>query len=172
MTSGNILTTERTLVDRITLNDAPFFFELMNSPGWLRYIGDRGIADIDAAHRVIRDAYLKVYEEHGFGYYVIKASIDLRPIGICGFLKKPHLSNPDFGFAMLPDYHGQGLAREACTAILQFGVRSFDFSILDAVTKPSNLRSIRLLEQLNFCPHGLIEPENGEEALALYRWDG
>ncbi len=129
MTSETLLTTERTLVDRIALNDGPFFFELMNSPGWLRYIGDRCIADVDAARRVIRDAYLKAYADHGFGYYVIKESTDRIPIGIGGFLKKPGLSNPDFGFAMLPDYQGKGLAREACTAILQFGIRTFHGSV-------------------------------------------
>ncbi|MEM7532729.1 MAG: GNAT family N-acetyltransferase [Chloroflexota bacterium] len=170
MTSETILTTERTIVERITLDDAPFFFDLMNSPGWLRYIGDSYVTDLDVARFVIRYSYLRTYEYHEFGYYVIKDATTRIPIGICGFLKKPFLSNPDFGFALLPDYHGRGLAREACTAILQFGIQRFDFSVLDAVAKPDNVRSIRLLEKLNFCPQGLIDVK--EEELALYRWGG
>ena len=170
MPTDPILKTERTVVERVALSDASFFFKLMNSPGWRRFIGDRGLADVEAARGVVCDAYLKVYAEHGFGYYVIRDTNDRAPMGIAGFLKKPTLSNPDFGFAMLPEYQGQGLAGEACAAILDFGIRTFGFPALDAVTQPDNLKSIRLLEQLDFRAAGRLESETEGDALLLYRW--
>ena len=38
-----IAETERLLISKVTIEDAPFFVELMNTPHWLKYIGDRNI---------------------------------------------------------------------------------------------------------------------------------
>lgn len=168
MTSKTILSTQRTLLERISVDDAPFFLELMNSPGWLRFIGDRAVADVSAAEQVICDSYLKSYREHDFGYYVIRELTESQPIGICGFLKKQTLENPDFGFALLPGYERQGFAEEACRAALKFGQQTFAFPVLDAVTRPDNLKSIRLLEKLGFSFCGVID-DDSERELSLYR---
>jgi len=144
-----ICETPRTRIHRITTNDAPFFLDLLNSPAWLRYIGNRDIPDVAAAAEYIRSRLLRTYEEHGFGYYLVRLH-DGTPIGTCGFLKKPHLENPDFGFAFLPSYQGQGYAQESATAILAYGIREFRFLTLDAETLPENQASIRLLKALSF----------------------
>ena len=38
-----ILETERLRLREFTLNDAAFIIELLNSPGWLQFIGDRNV---------------------------------------------------------------------------------------------------------------------------------
>ena len=166
----NILETERTVVDRITLNDAPFFVDLVNSPDWLRYIGDRDVSSVDDARRFLSAGFLKSYIDNEFGYYIVRTASDRAPIGICGFLKKPTLQNPDFGFALLPKYYGQGFATESCRAVLNFGIHAFGFTVLDAVTRPDNLRSTRLLTKLDFKRHGLVQGDTPPDKLALYRW--
>lgn len=35
--------TTRTIIKKLDENDGLFMFELMNSPGWLKFIGDRKI---------------------------------------------------------------------------------------------------------------------------------
>ena len=116
--TGPLLTTSRTQIDFITLDDADFFVELMNSPGWLAYIGDRHIDDAGSAEQAIRESYLRAYDNMGYGYYVIRDLAHSDPLGICGFLKRDALQHVDFGFAMLPQVQGQGLAYEACRAVL------------------------------------------------------
>ncbi len=162
--------TERMIVENITLADAPFILQLVNSPDWLRFIGDRNVTNIDDACTYLRNGFLKSYAENGFGYYVARLKPDRVPVGIGGFLRKPSLENPDFGFALLPDFYGQGLAFEYCEAILDYGIQKFRFCVLDAVTAPNNIRSIRLLEKLTFKDHGFAKSDTSEHDLRLFRW--
>ncbi len=168
--SKTVAETERLLVEMIDLDDAPLFFNLMNSAGWQRFIGNRSIDTIDAAEATIEQGYLASYRTHGFGYYKISTRDDLEPVGICGFLKRDTLTNPDFGFAMLPNHEGQGLAFEACHATLNYGERTYGFKELDAITNPTNTRAINLLEKLRFRVAGTFRHEDGDEPLLLYRW--
>ena len=161
-----ILRTERTLIDAITLNDADFFVSLVNSPGWLRFIGDRKVNDAEDARRFLQTGFLQCYNENGFGYYLVKA-LDRTPIGICGFLKKAHLENVDFGFALHPNWFGLGLAYESAIAVLDYGIETYSFMVLDAVTAPDNVRSKRLLDRLGFIKTGTI---GDSEKTALYQW--
>ncbi len=163
------LTTPRSFIKTITLNDAPFFQALTNSPGWLKYIGNRGTKTLEDTENYLKRSFLKCYEDHGFGYYLITTK-ENHPIGICGFLKKPTLEYEDFGFAFLPEYCGQGYALEASQAVLDYGIQTYGFQTLDAVTQSDNLKSKRLLEKLNFKYQRILESENDSTPLELYRW--
>lgn len=163
--------TERTVIDFITLDDASFFVELVNSPEWLRFVGDRKVANEHDAREFLRQGLLQFQSENGFGYYIAKLQNSHIPIGICGFVKKPELENPDFGFALLPAFYGQGFAYEFSSAVLSYGVQKFGFRVLDAVTTPDNIRSIRLLEKLQFEYLGTVKCGD-EDDLKLFRWEG
>lgn len=165
-----LVETERMIIENVTLDDAPFIYELVNSPNWVRFIGDRYVFSIDDACNYLRKGFLLSYANNGFGYYVARLKTNLLPVGIGGFLKKPSLENPDFGFALLPNYYGQGLAIEYGRAILDYGIQNFRFRVLDAVTTPDNIRSIRLLEKLEFKDHGIVKSDVGEQNLRLFRW--
>ena len=56
-----LILTERLQLREYTLADAPFIFKLMNSPGWLQYIGDRKIASVRDAENYIAKHYLSSY---------------------------------------------------------------------------------------------------------------
>ena len=161
-----LLLTPRTIVDTITLDDASFFVQLLNTPGWLEFIGDRGVTTISEARSFLTRGFLATYREHGFGYYLVR-DVEGQPFAICGFLKKPHLQNPDFGFAQLPEYCGRGLAHEYARAILDYGSQVFKLDIVDAEVVSSNARSIRLLQALGFDhqPHG-----KANAPTALFQW--
>ncbi len=161
--------TSRTIIRKIELTDAPFFVELMNSPPFLRYIGDRNVRNEADAAKYLTNGMLKSYEQFGYGYYVVR-TLDEQPIGICGFLKKSFLDNVDFGFAFLPEYQGQGFGSEAGEATLQYGIQQYAFKALDAVTVPANRPSIGLLQKLGFAFQSeRLQPET-EEQLLIYRW--
>lgn len=164
-----IAQTHRTNIDSIGLQDAPFFLELLNSPTWLRFIGDRHVHCVMEAEAYLRSGLLKNFEEHGYTYYVVRKK-DATSIGICGFLRKQHLENPDFGFAYLPQFQGQGYGFEAGRAVLDFGIRRFGFRVLDAVARDDNIASMRLLEKLDFVR---VEPATSDiDTLptVLFQW--
>lgn len=74
----------------------------------------------------------------------------LQPIGTCGLTIRPFLDAPDFGFAFLPAFTGQGYAYEVALANLSYARDDLGINELLAITLPENERSIRLLEKLNF----------------------
>lgn len=163
--------TKRLSIDFITIDDAPFFVSLVNTTDWLRFIGDRGVTDIESAASYLKNGFLKCYEDNGFGYYIVRKTSDQEAVGICGFLKKPDLEYPDFGFALLPEYYGHGYAFEACKAVLSFGIKEFGFRFLDAVTTDDNERSAHLLIKLGFEKVGVVANQDEAKELMLYRYD-
>ncbi len=176
MSDSIILDTERTVVRELSLDDASFFVELLNTPDWLRFIGDRKVRDLVSAETYLANSFLRSYAENGFGYYLIQLN-NAEPMGICGFLKKSFLQYEDFGFALLPKYQGLGYGFEAAAAILKYGVDQFNFAILDAVTDPRNIKSKALLQKLDFEFEGKLNPSHAgklsianEDLLDLYRW--
>ncbi len=163
-----LLETERTLIETVEPTDAKFFLKLLNTPLWLRFIGDRNVRSIPEAERFLENGLLRTYREKGYGYYLIRTK-DGNDIGTCGFMKKGYLENDDFGFAFLPDYHGQGFALEACRQVLDYGLNQIGLSAVDAVTDPENERSISLLEKLGFEWIKNIQTGETDEALEVYR---
>lgn len=160
--------TERTTIDQISTRDAPFMLALLNSPTWIRFIGDRNVHTVEEAQAHVVTRYLGLYQAPGYGYYAVRL-LDGRAIGICGFLQKPYLENVDFGFAMLPEFQRQGYGFEAAWAVLEFGARQCGLSVLDAVTVTDNVASTRLLEALHFTHVGEVRVPDTDERLQLYR---
>jgi len=50
-----VLETERLILREFTLADANFIIELVNTPGWLRFIGDRNIKIEEQAKEYLRN---------------------------------------------------------------------------------------------------------------------
>jgi RimJ/RimL family protein N-acetyltransferase len=167
-TGDLVCRTERTGVYTITPADAPFFLELLNTPGWLKNIGDRGVHDLAQAEAYVRRAFIDLYQELGFGYYVIRDH-NQTAIGVAGFLKKAYLENVDFGFAFLPKYIRQGYALEVSRAMLDYAEKELELRVLDAVTLEKNTASKKLLEKLGFIQLGNIEMPDDPAPVLLYR---
>jgi len=55
--------TERLRVEKISIKDADFVFALLNSPTWLKFIGDRNISTIEKAEAYIKENYLEGYKK-------------------------------------------------------------------------------------------------------------
>lgn len=141
--------TERLLLRRLEPEDAPFILELVNEPGWLRFIGDRNVHDLDGARRYMEEGPRALYARLGFGLYCVTAK-DGMPLGMCGLIKRDTLEDVDLGFAFLARHHGHGYAREAAAATLEHARRDHGLTRLAAITDPDNARSIHLLESLGF----------------------
>ncbi|HYG01454.1 MAG TPA: GNAT family N-acetyltransferase [Chryseosolibacter sp.] len=165
------LRTNRLTIRELELTDARFILELVNTPGWLQYIGDRNIHSIKDAERYLTDGPLASYEKNGFGLCLVERSDDYRSLGICGFLKRSYLQHPDLGFAFLPAYVGQGYASEAANTYLVNTKKTLRLKTVLAITTPHNQRSIALLKKLGFLFEGLMkDPSNGDN-LSLFRLD-
>jgi RimJ/RimL family protein N-acetyltransferase len=143
-----VLETDRLVLRHLTLNDAPFIVELLNDPSFLRFIGDRGVRNIQDARQYLLKGPIASYQKNGFGLYLafLKESGD--PIGICGLLKRDALPDPDVGFAFLPAHWGKGYGAESAAAMLEHGRRTFGLKRIVAITSPDNVASIGVLEKI------------------------
>ena len=102
-----ILKTDRLTIRRLTLDDAEFILKLLNEPSFLRYIGDKGVRNIEDAIRYLQTGPLASYERFGFGQFLVELKESSMPIGMSGLIKRDTLPDVDIGFAFLPDYWSQ-----------------------------------------------------------------
>ena len=158
-----IIQTERLKLRKLTYEDSGFLLELLNSPGWLRFIGDKNVHTAQDAHVYLIDGPLQSYTLNGFGLSMVELKTDDVPIGVCGLLKREFLSTPDIGFAYLPQFHGKGYAHEMAQAILKHAKEILNISTVGAFTLENNLKSIQLLKKLGFTYIRNITISTGEK---------
>ncbi len=164
----SLLSTERLSLREFTLQDTAFIIKLLNSPGWLQFIGDRDVHSEEDAKKYLLNGPLKSYKENGFGLSMVTLKENELPIGMCGLLKRDTLEHPDLGFAFLPQFGGHGYAFEIAHALLAFAKNKWGIQKISAITLPDNSKSIRLLEKLGFQFESKFRLAPDKEELHLY----
>ncbi len=163
-----ILKTERLMLRQFTTDDAKFIVELVNSPGWLEFIGDRNVRTEEQAREYLQKGPLKSYELNGFGLYMVELKNEKTPIGMCGVLKRENLEKPAIGFAFLPGFTGKGFAFEIAKATMMYAKDKLKLPVIFAITVVENNRAIKLLEKLGMKFIKVFSFPDDNEELMLY----
>ncbi|MBO0951963.1 GNAT family N-acetyltransferase [Fibrella sp. HMF5405] len=163
-----MLETDRLVLRRLATSDAPFIVELVNSPGWLKNIGDRQIRTVAQAETYLLNGPLASYEANGFGLYLIERKVDQTPIGMCGIIKRDTLETPDIGFALLPDYAGKGYAFEIAEATIDYATHTLNIPVISGIVLPANEPSIKLLKKIGLTFRQMIQAPTTNEELMLF----
>ncbi|GHM99272.1 hypothetical protein WSM22_07620 [Cytophagales bacterium WSM2-2] len=156
------ISSERLLLNKVSLSDVDFIFELVNTPGWIRFIGDRNVKSNEDARILVE----RVIHNPNVDYWVVKAKNQRNSLGIISFVKRDYLEFFDLGFAFLPNHTRQGYAREAAVAFLRHSIKDYPYPNILATTVKDNIDSIALLKKLGFRFDREIEADN--EQLFLY----
>jgi RimJ/RimL family protein N-acetyltransferase len=158
-------TTDRLLITPLDVGDSRFIFELVNTPGWLKFIGDRNVhSDADAK------AFIKnIIDNPDTDYRIVKLKQDHVCIGIVTFIKRNYLQYHDIGCAFLPQYVNNGYAYEATEVVLYHEIVTHKHKRIAAITTAENITSIKLLEKLGLIFLQDIKIRN--EKLRLYEAD-
>ncbi len=164
----NIIETERLTLREFTTADTQFIIQLLNSPGWLEFIGDRNVKTEEQAVNYLLNGPVKSYRENGFGLSLVESKESKTPIGMCGLIKRDHLDNPDIGFAFLPEFTGNGFAYEIVKATMDYAKDVLNISTVLAVTVPANEKSIKLLEKIGLKFYETITFPGETEELMLF----
>lgn len=160
------LRTERLYIRTVLTDDAPFILELMNTPKWVEFIGDRNISTVEEAEAYIIEKAFPQLEKYGYTNNVIIRSEDNKKLGTCGLYHREDRDDPDIGFAFLPQFEGKGYAHEASKRIMTSAKEDYGFTELSAYTLENNESSRKLLERLGFSLKGIGKlPNNNEELL-------
>lgn len=160
-----ILETARLRLREFTIDDTKFIIELLNSPGWLKYIGNRNVTTEEQAKTYLENGPLKSYIENGFGLWLVEKKDDDIAIGMCGIIKRDILDHPDIGFAFLPYFNGKGYAYEIASQTLIYAKDKLNISKIAAITVADNGKSIKLLEKTGFIFTRTICLPDGKEVL-------
>lgn len=162
--------TERLILRQTTLDDAAFIFELLNTPKWTQFIGDRNIRNIKDAEAYIQNVILAGIKKNGYGNFTVSRKSDNLKIGCCGLYDREGVDGIDIGFAFLPQYEKLGYAFEGAFKIKEIGVVNFGLKQISAITNPENIGSQKLLEKLGLNYVEEISLPTSKEPLLLYKW--
>jgi len=161
--------TERLLIKPTSEKDTEFIFELLNTPKWIKNIGDRNIKTVESAKNYIFKKMLPQLEKLGYSNYTLIRKIDKVKIGTCGLYDREGLEGIDIGFAFLPEYEKKGYAFEAADKIKDIAFNEFEITMISAITAKDNFSSQKLLEKLGLELTGTTKLPNENEELLVYK---
>lgn len=154
--------TSSLIVDQLSVNDASFILELLNTKGWKQFIGERNVNSLQDAERYIH----KIIADPAVNYDVVRLKDTKVPVGVLTIIKRDDLPHHDIGFAFLPAFAGKGYAYEAASALLQEPEVSATHPKMLAICLKDNSRSIHLLEKLGM----VFEEEISRDSEILLRY--
>jgi RimJ/RimL family protein N-acetyltransferase len=127
------------------------FYEVMNTPGVMRWLGGQQAPEEWSAAFNRLQAY---QGEFGFTFWIVERKSDQAILGFCG-LKRCNAPGADaitgeveIGWRLREDAWGQGYAREAAIAALELAFGRFSAPCVVAVTAAQNAPSQGLMARL------------------------
>lgn len=164
--------TERLRVRHLSVDDAAFILRLLNEPTFIRHIADKGVRTLDDARVYLRNGPIASVARNGFGLNRVELKETGQAIGMCGLIRRDALDDVDIGYALLPEFCGQGYAAEAARAVLVSAERLHGLQRVIAVVNSDNSDSSRMLEKMGFRFEKMVrlaadEPDIRQFAIAL-----
>jgi ribosomal-protein-alanine N-acetyltransferase len=142
--------TQRLTLRQLSSNDAIEIYEQRSDERILRYL-DR------PATKSVEDAALYIYHMNTLieKDEVVLWGITIKPRDIvtgtiCLFKFEKENYRAEVGYMLHPDFHRQGIMKEALAAVIKFGFSQLGLHSITANVNPANEASIRLLKSLSF----------------------
>ena len=156
------LTTPRLGFRHWTDADEPLALGLWGDPDVTRMLGGP-FTDDHVRQRLATQ--ITMHHEHGIQYWPIFLLNTEEHVGCCG-LRPYQPKIPELGFHLRKAFWGQGLAREAATAVIHYAFANLQIDAIFAGHYPDNANSRKVLLSLGFQyageavypPTGILEP--------------
>lgn len=160
--------TERLIIRPTLPEDGEFIYRLLNTPKWIKYIGNRKVHSIEDGRKYVLNKMIPQLKRLGFSNYTVIKKEDGQKIGTCGLYDREGLEGVDIGFAFLPEFEKKGFAYEASFCLKKAAFEEFGLDRINAITLKTNLDSQKLLERLGFRFKEMITLPGENEELMLY----
>lgn len=152
--------------------DAAPMLALLNDPGFVRFIGERGVRSQAQAQDYITQRILPAYALHGHGMYAVERRSDGAWLGTAGLVVRDGLPAPDIGYALLQEFAGHGYGREAAQAVFDHARTQLQLPHLFGITQPDNGASVAILRGLGMQARGLMQLPGSEAWVSLFATAG
>lgn len=163
-----VIETKRLILRKFTVDDAAFMLELLNTPTWLRFIGDRNVRTLEESEQYLLNGNIRSYHEYGFGFYVVVIKETQESIGICGIVKREGLEDVDIGFAFFQQFMGKGYGYESASAVLHYALNDLKIRRIVAIVNPENLVSVALIKKIGLQFEKMIQVSHKDIELMLF----
>ena len=157
---------KRLLIRPTFEQDAKLIFQLMNTPKFIKYVGDRKISSINDAKNYIKVKMLAQLYLMGYSSYTLINKSNGDKIGICGLYNRAGVDGIDIGFGILPHFERLGYAFESSSRLIKGAFEELEIEEIKAITNQDNISSKNLLKKLGFKLIGkTILPDEKDELL-------
>ena len=145
-----VLETERLVLRRIMLDDAPDYFLLRSSVDAMKHICKPLHTSIEETKAMIYKVNEMIDSNNGLGWAVCLKNKNTM-IGSVSFhrIEKEHY-RAEIGYMLHPDYWRLGIISEAVGALIDFGFNTLNFHSIEANIDPTNIGSEKILQKFNF----------------------
>ena len=146
--------TERLVLRRWRKDDFRAYFELLQHPDVHRHFGPKPMGLEECWRRLA--ASVGMWDLLGFGGWAVVRKSDDRLVGMTSLFNAWRALEPEFGeepemgWIFAAETHGQGMAGEACRAVLDWAESNLEPTAIWAIIAPANEPSFRLAEKLGF----------------------
>ena len=152
-----VLTTTRLTLREPQIADADALFVLRSNPALMAFIPRpvaQTVADAAAVLEMMRD---RQAHQEGLNW-VLTRSDTAELVGTIGYVHiYPEAHRAEIGYMLRADCHGQGLMDEALQATLAYGFGPMRLHSIEAVIRPENTPSRRLVERNGFTQEGYFK---------------
>lgn len=152
-----------------SLDDAAFVLELVNTPDWIQFIGDRQVHSLLDAKNYLEQGILRLWADRGYGPYVACDRETGVKMAYVGWVKRDFLDAPDLGYACLPQFYRRGIVHEANTALIQLVRSANEWPHIYAITLPENVASVGVLHKSGFVKINSFVEQPANETVDLYQ---
>ena len=160
---------ERLIIRPTLEQDAELIYQLMNTPKFIKHVGDRQLYSVEDAQKYIQDKMLAQLHSLGYSNYSLINKKNGAKIGICGLYDREGLDGIYIGFGILPEYEGLGYAFESSSRIIKAGFEELEIQEIKAITNKQNISSQSLLVKLGFDLIGKVMLPIENDELLLYK---
>jgi len=170
--SAPVVETERLRLRGWRKDDREPYFAILQEPAVFRHFGPEPMGMEECWRRLM--AAVGGWCLNGFGGWAVERKSDSKLLGMLAIftawrdLEPQFGEEPEMGWIFATEAHGQGLAREACDAVLAWAEANLAPTPLWAIISPANEPSLRLAERLGFERIG-ESSYHGEPTLVLRR---
>lgn len=153
-----VITTERLRLRPWQKSDFRPYHEIMQQPEVHQHLAAEPMAAEECWRRML--AAVGGWQFNGFGTWAIERISDGKLIGNAGLftawraLEPEFGEQPEMGWIFSSEVHGQGIAGEACRAVLEWAEANLDPTPIWAIIAPENEPSLKLAQRLGFTQVG------------------
>ena len=145
MNEIEIIETDRTIMRKLTKEDAEDFYALNLDEEVLKYTGDKPFENIQASIDFLTN--YDQYEKYGVGRLAVIEKTSNKFIGWCGLKYSQDKSEYDIGFRFQRNYWNKGFATETAKKCLEFGFTKLRIEKVVGRAMKENIGSIKVLEK-------------------------